>query len=209
LGIDDADSRDLLASTARSLVGSGDVDVREAVAEAAGLCSTDGRMTLPLLLLADDSETVVRLAAVYGLAVPSDDEPEDGGEVVALLLRRFDDVDPEVRDIAVFGLGVNRDVDSPAIRDALLHRLDDEGADTAGEAAVALARRHDRRVMPTLMGRLTRADVGNLWVEAAAELADPTALPALLALRESGWADNDDRPYVLDDAIRACGGEPR
>jgi HEAT repeat protein len=206
LGIDDAASRGALATAAATLVGSEDDDVREAVAQAAGMCSTDGRMTLPLLVLADDASTAVRLAAVRGLAVSADDEPDDGGDVAALLLRRFDDPDPDVRDFAVFALGVNRDVDTPAIRDALLQRLDDDEADTAGEAAVALARRGDRRVLPALKERLARADVGNLWVEAAAELADPVTLPALLALWHAGWAKDDARPQVLLEAIQACGG---
>lgn len=207
LGIDDAHSRDLLAAASRNLLASEDADVREAVAEAAGLCSTDGRMTLPLLVLGDDREAAVRLAAIQGLAVPSDDEPEDGGAVAPLLLRRFADETPEIRDYAVFALGVTRDVDSPTIRDALVERLDDDGADTAGEAAVALARRGDRRVLPALASRLALADAGNLWVEAAAELAEPSLLADLLALRDSGWADHDARPYVLEDAIRACGGQ--
>jgi hypothetical protein len=206
LGIDDAASRDLLATAAVTLVGSKDDSVREAVADAAGLCSTDGRMTLPLLVLADDASTAVRLAAVRGLAVSADDEPDDGGDVATLLLRRFDDPDATVRDFAVPALGVNRDVDSPAIRDALVRRLVDEEADAAGEAAVALAMRADRRVLPLLLEHLGRPDVGNLWVEAAAELADPVTLPALLALRDAGWAEHDDRPQILAAAIQACSG---
>ncbi|MGE0818354.1 MAG: HEAT repeat domain-containing protein [Dehalococcoidia bacterium] len=204
LGIDDAESRDRLSLAAGRLVGSADPGVREAVAEALGMCSTDGRMTLPLLLLADDSDPTVRLAAVQGLSVPADDEPEDGGVVAVVLLRRFADPEPDVRDFAVFALGVNRDVDGPALRDALFERLDDNGAGTSGEAAVALARRGDRRVLPALTRHLAHEDVGNLWVEAAAELGEPTLLPALLSLRDAGWAQDDARPQVLEDAIRAC-----
>lgn len=208
LGIDDESSRDLLVAAATGLVGSADSGVTEAVARGLGLCSTDGRTTLALLVLADDGDASVRLAAVQGLAVPADDEPEHGGEVATQLLRRFEDPDPAVRDFAVFALGVTRPVDTPLIRRALMDRLQDDEADTAGEAAVALARRGDARVLPVLRDRLTGTDVGNLWVEAAAELAEPSLLPMLLALREMGWGVNDPRPEVLIEAISRCSGQP-
>lgn len=204
LGIDDEASRDLLVAVATGLVASADAGVREALADGLGWCSTDGRTTLALLVLADDEEPAVRLSAVQGLCVSADGEPEDGGEVAALLLRRFDDPEPLVRDWAVFALGVNRDLDTPALRTALLARLNDDAADTAGEAAVALARRRDARVLPVLVEHLAGTDVGNLWVEAAAELAEPALLPALLALRDAGWGDEDARPEVLDHAIASC-----
>jgi hypothetical protein len=41
-------------------------------------------------------------------------------------------------------------------------------------------------------------------VEAAAALSAPEALPSLLRLKAAGWQDSDPRPWLLDDAIRAC-----
>lgn len=206
LGIDDDAARDELVEAATRLGGSGDAQVRTDLAEALGLCSTDGRTTTPLLELARDADPMVRLAAVQGLSISAEDEPEDGGEVAALLLLKMDDTEPDIRDWATFALGVQRDIDSPQLRDALMRRLADEDSDADGEAAVALARRGDLRVLPVLLAQLDDLVVGNLWVEAAAELAHPSALPALLRLRDAGWGADDPRPEVLDEAISRCSG---
>ena len=51
-----------------------------------------------------------------------------------------------------------------------------------------------------------REDVGDLWVEAAGELADPELLPLLEQLRERGWEEDEEvaRPHVLAEAIERC-----
>jgi len=77
-------------------------------------------------------------------------------------------------------------------------------ADTAGEAAVGLAPRRDPRLFGPLVERLSDPDVGNLWVEAAAELGDHRLLPRLLHLKSSRWQDDEPRPEVLDHAIHTC-----
>jgi hypothetical protein len=59
---------------------------------------------------------------------------------------------------------------------------------------VGLARRGDPRVFPLLVDRLADSDVGNLIVEAAAELADPRLLPALRKLQAAGWQQTDPLP---------------
>jgi hypothetical protein len=82
--------------------------------------------------------------------------------------------------------------------------LEDLEADTAGEAAVALAIRHDARILPTLKRVLAAAGVGDLYVEAAAELGDPQLLPLLQKLRADGWQNDEPRPYILDQALEAC-----
>jgi HEAT repeat protein len=71
-----------------------------------------------------------------------------------------------------------------------------------------LGRRGDTRWLPVLLERLKDPDVGNLWVEAAAELADPSALPLLLHLLGLGWGQGDPRPQVLDAAINRRSGFP-
>jgi HEAT repeat protein len=101
------------------------------------------------------------------------------------------------------GLGSMLEVDSPAIRDALAARLDDQEGDTAGEALLGLARRKDPRALEPLLIWLDDQP-GNLIVEAAAALGSPRALAALLRLENEGWEAGDARPSVLDDAIRAC-----
>lgn len=137
--------------------------------------------------LIDDEDEDVRLRATAGLSVPADDEPAQG-PVVDALLEALGDSCADVRDRAAFALGVQRDVDSTEVRDALLARFsDDDEADTPGEAAVGLARRGDPRALKRLLERLSDADVGNLWVEAAAELGNARLLPVLLQLKSSGW----------------------
>jgi len=128
------------------------------------------------------------------------------GPVVAALLQALRDPRAGVRDWAAFGLGVQRDVDTPQMRDALYGLLSDPEEDTAGEAAVGLARRKDPRLLDPLQARLSGTDVGNLWVEAAAELGDRRLLPVLLQLKASGWQNDEPRPSVLDDAIERCSG---
>jgi hypothetical protein len=52
-----------------------------------------------------------------------------------------------------------------------------------------------------VLSQLNEADVGNLWVEAAAGLADPALLPALRRLHASGWDRRDVRGHLLGEAI--------
>lgn len=206
LGIDDAAARDALVSAATNLAASTSADVRWSLAVALGRNSTDGRTTPTLLRLTADADEDVRFQAVAGLSVSAEDEPEGGGAVVDALMKAMSDPSPEVRDWATFGLGVQRDVDNDQVRSALRARLHDDEADTAGEAAVALARRGDATVTPFIAERLGGPEVGNLWVEAAAELGDPVLLPRLRELQRQGWQIADPRPELLDEAIDACAG---
>jgi HEAT repeat protein len=140
-------------------------------------------------------------------AVPSlvGHEPPPDHPGVQALLHRLDDLDPGVRDWAAFGLGLAR-VDTPRVR-RVLHRLVERpDEEAAGEAAVALARLGDRSVLPHLLRQLAGVTVGNLWVEAAAELAALEALPLLEPLQAAKWAENENepRPHLLADALLAC-----
>ena len=111
--------------------------------------------------------------------------------------------DEDLRAWAAFGLG-QMGVDSQAIRDALLEQLHDvagAGAGAAGEAAVALAKRKDPRVLPVLREHLADLQAGNLWVEAAGELGDPCLLPELRVLAADGWAEDDGRGHLLPEMI--------
>jgi hypothetical protein len=69
---------------------------------------------------------------------------------------------------------------------------------------VGLARRKDARVIASLLAVLQTGDVGSLPLEAAAELADPLLLPALVQL-QARWGNNQEWPYqLLQEAIVAC-----
>jgi HEAT repeat protein len=172
--------------------------LRRAAANALACVVDDGRVLGPLLRFARDEDAVVRWQVARGIPVGVDPLPQQAVDILTSMLR---DEDSDVRDWAAFALGV-RENDTPELRDALAHLLFDADDDTAAEAAYALARRKDMRVLPVLERVLKQPAVGRLYFEAAAALGDPALLPALLELREGGFGDAD-----LDRAIEACGGE--
>ena len=161
----------------------------------------DPRSRSAVVRASTDASPDVRCAAATALPRVSGDPPAP--EVITALTRLTDDEDGDVRDWATFGLGSQLDADSAAIRAALTARLHDESGDTAGEALLGLARRHDPLALRPLLASL-QTDPGNLIVQAAAELGAREALPALLRLKAQGWGDGPDRA-VLDQAIAACG----
>lgn len=110
------------------------------------------------------------------------------------------DENSEVRNSATFYLGVQCDIDEPSIREALYERAFDNHDETRGEALVGLAIRKDARAFQLIEAELKTGNVGMLAVEAAAELADPRLLPALMALK--GWWDVDKD--LLARAISDC-----
>ena len=128
---------------------------------------------------------------------------------IATMLTLTRDEDPDVRDWATFGLGSQSDVDNPVLREALAARLDDDGADTAFEATLGLARRGDNRIRERLVQRLSMEDspVYLLDLEAAAALADPALMPYLQRLREEWVDDDEDDAHVtaLRVALDSCG----
>jgi hypothetical protein len=113
--------------------------------------------------------------------------------VVEAALRRTRDEDTRVRDLATFVLGQQlREVDTPALREALVERLDDEDHETRCEAILGLAYRRDPRALPRLEKVLSRPDdtVWRLELQAAAALADPRLHPLVLR-HQTGWDDPD------------------
>jgi HEAT repeat protein len=109
-------------------------------------------------------------------------------DAVTRLLTLTRDVDSDVRDWAVFGLGVQGDVDSPEIRDALFQRVTDSDEDVREEAVVGLGKRRDLRLLPVLRGLLD-APILKLRVAEAAS--------ALLGLSE------DPEEWEAEDYKRA------
>jgi hypothetical protein len=135
----------------------------------------------------------------------SGDDPDP--PAIEALITLTSDVDSDVRDWATFSLGNQGDQDSAAIREALAARLDDEDRDTRFEAVLGLSRRGDPRALEPVLRTFTDPDAAVFLLDlaAAAALADPLLIPALVQLRAS-WDDDDDDEYTvaLIKAIDRC-----
>jgi HEAT repeat protein len=159
----------------------------------------DEKAGLAVLPYASHAYDRVRLAVAR--AAPRGVASLGAKEAVAdVLIRLSRDPGCEIRGWATFGLGSILDLDSPAVRRALVDRLADEDIDTSCEALVGLAERHDERAFQVTVELLTSESVPRLAVAAARALADHRLLPALEALR--GWWDVDVE--LLGNAIAAC-----
>ncbi len=84
-----------------------------------------------------------------------------------VLERLMDDVDRDVRDWAIFGVGVQGDADSSQLRDSFVRHLDDSFLDARMEAAAALGKRRDARVVEPLIRMLRTYGALNGLTEAA------------------------------------------
>jgi HEAT repeat protein len=177
-----------------------DADVVDAAVSSLGHLGDDRALSTILRHVAHPTAEV-RLSVAAALPFVAGDPPAE--TAVRALIQLSADADGDVRDWATMGIGSQLTIDRDDVRDALVARLADEEGDTAGEALLGLALRHDPRALPALLERLDR-DPGNLIVEAAAELGAPEALPVLVRLKENGWEIDDPRPSVLDAAIEAC-----
>jgi hypothetical protein len=114
----------------------------------------------------------VRFAVAFALGCfPNDPDSIRG------LLKLTSDSDTDVRDWAVFGLGVLGDADSPEIRTVLLRCLDDPDEDVREEAAVGLGKRRDVRLVPKLLEMIDVSGLSPRVAEAAAALLELEALP--------------------------------
>jgi HEAT repeat protein len=136
----------------------------------------------------------------------------DGGApetLVQALIELTADSDAEVRDWATAGLGsMLDDEDSAAIRDALAGRLDDSDAEVRGEALRGLAVRGDSRALDAI-DRELRGQPAESAVDAAEVLGDSRLEPALRALRDRGWAEDETQLKSLEEAIEALARNPR
>lgn len=137
----------------------------------------------------------------------------DDQKAVNALIELSHDEDAHVRDWATFALAQQIDLDTSAIRETLIERLNDVDYDTRCEAIVGLAKRRDRRVIPIISKELASDSVGCLVVEAAAMIPDPQFYPQLIAIREIASQEALDSSETssetwamdkLDAAIKAC-----
>jgi HEAT repeat protein len=135
----------------------------------------------------DHPDDNVRFAVSFSLCCFPDDPRS-----VAGLLKLTRDSDAEVRDWAVFGLGVLGDADTPEIREALLGCLEDADEDVSEESAVGLGRRQDQRVISRLRAMLDDPEISPRILDAVA---------GLLGLKEKDvrdWTAADCRSALAD-----------
>jgi HEAT repeat protein len=120
----------------------------------------------PLILpYQDHSDADIRFAVAFALgSFPNDPHSVRG------LLKLTSDPDGDVRDWAVFGLGVQGDAGSPEIREALLKCLDDSNKEVREEAAMGLGKRQDQRLLPKLLEMLDEPGFTIRVAEAASAL---------------------------------------
>jgi hypothetical protein len=140
-----------------------------------------------VLALAEHPEPTVRRSVAQVLPRLTA-RPRPAGVVEALIALSGDPSD-DVRDCACHALGTRlSDVESAALRDALVARLFDRHRETRGEAMLGLARRHDQRVLPVLRGCLAGENVSLIELMAAGATGDPSLHP-LVRAQLTGWPD--------------------
>lgn len=163
----------------------------------------DSRAVEPLVKLKNHPNADVRYGVVSGIS--GHELPLAIETLIELSQDRHSDL---VRDWATFGLGVQIDCDTEAIREALWQRLrednTDDNYDIYGEALVGLAKRKDEGIIPILLRELRGdridAPAGYLAVDAAAEIGDVSLYSALINLKKR-W---NIHQYSLNDAIASC-----
>ena len=121
---------------------------------------------VPLILhYKDHPDKRVRFAVTFALGCfPNHPQSVRG------LLELTSDAEANIRDWAIFGLGVQGDADSTEIREALLRCLDDPNEDVREEAAVGLGKRQDRRLIPKPRTMLDEPELKVRVAEASAAL---------------------------------------
>lgn len=100
------------------------------------------------------------------------------------LLVLTQDSDHDVRDWAIFGLGDQGDADTPEIREAFIQRISDPFEPARMEAIIALSKRQDTHVIPSLLAILERQAVARGYIEAACYLLQ-------IEYEPEGWSTSD------------------
>jgi HEAT repeat protein len=134
----------------------------------AALGHLDDPLGVPLIVqFYTHPSSEVRFAVACALgALPN--EPRSA----ATLLKLMRDTDEDIRDWATFGLGVQGEIDSPEMRDALVLCLGDSNEDVREEAMAGLAKRKDRRVLEVLLAALEQPTMTDRVIEAACMMLD-------------------------------------
>jgi len=155
----------------------------------AALGHLDNPAAIPTIAsYAAHSDENVRFSVAYALG-----HFPNNAEAVSNLIFLTHDDDSDVRDWAVFGLGVQGDADSPEIRDVLVERIADCDEDVREEALVGLSKRRDLRALPVLRSLL---DTQELKVRVAEAASAMLGLPS----DPEDW-EADDYKRALDEAF--------
>lgn len=170
-----------------------DASVLKSVLIALGHLRQDGAIG-PAASFRRHPDSAVRDAVIHVLMGHDDPLAIDS------LIELSTDEDARVRDWATFSLGTQTELDTPAVRDALVARREDPDDDARAEALVGLTRRGDKRVVAALCRELESDAAGTLVLEAATLAGDPQLRPALLQLEE--WCDHFSS--LVAEAILAC-----
>ncbi|WP_147469262.1 HEAT repeat domain-containing protein [Corallococcus sp. AB045] len=148
----------------------------------------DARVPSAITSFRDHPSAQVRGAVLLSLLKSPGEDP------LSVLLAFADDVDEGVRGLAMAHLRtLPPEVDTPALRDSLVRRMDDGSPVLRAEAVLLLAQRKDPRTLEPLRKVLRRSRVRQEFVEAAGALGDPSLLPALRALEGQR---QDERPFT-------------
>ena len=164
----------------------------------AALChySTDSNVRQVLLGLVEHPDFWVRWYLTH--AFGADGAPAS----VAALIQLSRDEDAGIRDWATFALGNLTDAYAPAVRAALLARLDDDDARTRLEAIHGLVEHGEPKVLAAI-ARALELDKNSqtLW-DKAEDAPDYRVLPALYAMRDATLSAAD--AARLHAAIAGC-----
>lgn len=212
-----------LCSNADALSRAAGADILAQLGVRDGVLPFADESEAPLVGLLEDAEPRVIASALYALGHLGRGDPAHlapfsrhaskdvrhalafamGGRTDAIstatLIALSADVDSDTRDWATFALGALSDEDTPAIRDALVARLNDSDADVRGEAITGLLQRRDDRAVLPLLQELSRPEVGSLAVEAAGAMPRPEFIPHLEALHAAHPADE-----TIEEALTRC-----
>lgn len=160
----------------------------------------DTRALEPLAKLRHHPDPRVRDGVVAGLLGRTENAAVDA------LVDLSGDIEKTVRDWATFGIGLEIDTDSEAIREALYHRLCDPEEKIRHQAMLGLARRKDKIARKIIYKELRRSEIIPIVLEAAEELGDPKLYPSLENVAERDIQD-PLLQSLLQRALDACAGD--
>ncbi|MBI5091743.1 MAG: HEAT repeat domain-containing protein [Candidatus Hydrogenedentes bacterium] len=200
------DDRTFLDESVRALLSMLDDANDEALSAAAIALGHRGdpRSIPALVCLSEHPNADVRYGVVFGLL--SHSQPDAIRAMIALAR----DPDLGVRNWATFGLGSQVEDDTSEIRAALRANLTDTDHEIRGEAIVGLANRKEPDIIDILIREWESSDVVSVLSLEAAETAADARLVRYLERFRTDLSLDDDSYFrsVLEDAIKACNGEP-
>lgn len=154
----------------------------------------DARAIEPLTRFKTHPSSWVRLSLSHTLSRFND------SLAIQTLIELTRDANEGIRDWATFDL-CNMEVDTPALREALVARLDDSDAQTRFEAMVGLAERGDIRVVKAVLRAFEPDEEGKVLFDRSTDTPGYRLLPAL---RDMIRLEAHRRNKDLLAAVLAC-----